>query len=202
MADEIVKQEPAVKTDPADVKKVEEPKTEPAKKSEFDPEAFKADIEKRFKSELDGLNRRNSLLEKKLEEAEKEKMTEKERADYDLKQAKEAVEKARREAQEFQLERTRLEKLFAVGLDADASGFVGGASAEEIEARVKMLNEYIDRRASVRVEAEVKKRFGEAGKPGGGDKPGGTLTWEQVNKMSDAELSKLPPEALDKFFKK
>jgi DNA repair exonuclease SbcCD ATPase subunit len=175
---------------------------EPAKKPDFDPEAFKADITKQFKAEITGLNRRNSELEKKLEEAEKAKMTEKERAEFDLKQAREAADKARREAQEFQLERTRLEKLFAAGLDADAAPLVGGNTPEEIEERVKKLNEYIDKRASARVEAEVKKRFDGTGKPGGGDKPGATLTYEDVLKLSEAEIKKLPPEMLDQFFKK
>lgn len=183
-----------------DGKKVETAATE--KKPEFDPEAFKADIEKRFKTEINGLNRRNSELEKKLEEAEKAKMTEKERAEFDLKRAKEEADKARREAQEFQLERTRLERLYAAGLDADAAGFVGGGTPEEIDERVKKLNEYIERRASARVEAEVKKRFDGAGKPGGGDKAGTKLTYDDVLKMSDADLQKLPPETLDQFFKK
>lgn len=174
----------------------------PEKKPDFDPEAFKAEIEKRFKTEIDGLNRRNSLLEKKLEEAEKEKMSEKERAEYDLKKVREEADKARREAQEFQLERIRLARLYEAGLDEKAAAFVGGGTEEEIQQRVKTLTEFIEARASARVEAEVKKRFDAAGRPGGGDKPGGSLTWDQVQKMSDADLAKLPPEALDQFFKK
>lgn len=174
----------------------------PEKKPDFDPEAFKAEIEKRFKTEIDGLNRRNSLLEKKLEEAEKEKMSEKERAEYDLKKVREEADKARREAQEFQLERIRLARLYEAGLDEKAAAFVGGGTEEEIQQRVKTLTEFIEARASARVEAEVKKRFDAVGRPGGGDKPGGSLTWDQVQKMSDADLAKLPPEALDQFFKK
>ena len=189
------------------VKKDEPQKeTKPEKKPEFDPEAFKADIakdiEKRFKSEIDGLNRRNSVLEKERDDLQKETMTENESADYDLKAAKEEADKARREAQEFQLERIRLAKLYEAGLDESAAAFVGGGSEEEIAKRVKTLTEFIDRRASARVEAEVKKRFDAAGKPGGGEKPGGALTYEQVVKMTDAEIAKLPPESLDQFFKK
>lgn len=173
----------------------------PEKKPDFDPETFKAEVEKRFKTEINGLNRRNSELEKKLEEMEKAKMSEKERVEYDLQKAKEEAEKARREAHEFQLARTRLEKLFASGLDADAADFVGGATPEEIEGRIKKLNDYIERRASARVEAEVKRRFEDTAKPGGSDRPGGKLSYADITKMSDAEIQKLPPETLDQFFK-
>lgn len=175
---------------------------EPAKKPDFDPEAFKAEITKQFKAEITGLNRRNSELEKKLEEAEKAKMTEKERAEYEKKKLEEEKEQAKREVIEFRLQKERLVELYAGGLDDDAGRFITGNTQEEIKESVKKLNEYIDKRASARVEAEVKKRFDGTGKPGGGDKPGTKLTYEDVLKLSDAEIKKLPPESLDQFFKK
>lgn len=204
MADNKAQDQP-VKDDQVADDKTKNDKVVDDKKSTPDLDAFKAEMEKKmetFKKEIDGLNRRNSALEKERDDLKKQSMSEKERADYELKEAREATERAKREAQEFQLERVRMKALIDAGLDPKDASLVGGASEEEILDRVKQLKERVDALANARVEAEVRKRFDSAGKPGGGDKPGSTLTWEDINKMSEAEIRKLPPETLDQFFKK
>jgi hypothetical protein len=174
------------------------------KKTDDSLESFKAEMKK----EIAGLNRKVSTVEKekaeikaeyekKIQEYETAKMNDQEKAAYEVKLAKEEAEKERRDAKEFRLERIRLKALIEAGLDMNDAPLIGGASEEEIIERVKQLKDRVESLAAARVEAEVKKRFDAAGKPGGGDKSNTNLTYADLLKMTDEQIKQLPPGTVD-----
>ena len=100
----------------------------------------------------------------------------------------------------FQIERNRSELksvLSSRGLSAEFADII--AINDDIEASQANID-MLDKLFKAAVKAEVEKRLaGSAPKGNGGSNPA-EITREAARKMSMAELSKLPPEQLEKLF--
>lgn len=154
----------------------------------------KAEIEAQFKSEISGLNRRNSELEKKLDEEAKAKMDEKERIEFEKKQAKEETEAAKKEADEYRVKLIRERLTHEAELSADFVALLRGESEGDIKTEIEGLKKLIAREAEKHLESEY-----------GGKKPtastGKAVTWAEIQKMTNEEVSNLPDEIVDKAMK-
>lgn len=143
------------------------PTGEPQKPAD-DISAKLAEIEKRHKAELAGLNRKVSELEKVKQNLELSKMSEEERA------AKER-EIFDSERKKFDAERAEYRRLSAVaneGLSPEFAKLISATDPDEIAAQVKLLKENVTAEAEKKAKAEIAEKFGGA-KPAGGTQPSG-----------------------------
>lgn len=109
-----------------------------------------------WKKEIAGLNRRNSELEKSLQEKELEKLNEKERAQKEL-------ELAKAEKDKILSETVKLKRQTAVvgkGLDPEFANLISGNTDEEITQSVSTIQTYIEKEVAKRMELERNKAFG------------------------------------------
>lgn len=127
-------------------------------------------MEKRFKSELQGLNKAVSektkevdQLKAQLKEKEMETLSASEKAkvlEADIEAARKEREKILNETQTLKRQRIIDESLSAVNLPLDVFGpRIVGETQEEIEADVKALNEYITEAIKKGTEAEINKKL-------------------------------------------
>jgi len=180
----------------------EEPKEEP--KQSDDIEALRKqldEMQERFKKETSGLNRRNSELERKLEEAEKEKMSEQERLEYEKKQWETEREKARQEAEEYRIGLLREKKVHEAGLGPEAVDLLTGKDEESIDKQIAYFKTLVDKRVKEQLEQEISQRFPNRQKPkAGGDS--GELTYEDMMNMSEDEVKALGTEKVNEIVQK
>ena len=150
---------------------VVDPSGEPQKPAD-DIAAKFAEIEKRHKAELAGLNRKVSELEKAKQSIELSKMTEEERA------AKER-ELFEADRKKFDAERAEYRRLSAVaneGLSPEFAKLISATEPDDITAQVKMIKESVAAEAERKAKAEIAEKFG-GQKPAGGAQPSGkTMT--------------------------
>ena len=126
------------------------------------------EVQKQFKSEIAGLNRKNSELEKELETERKTKMTDLERVQFE----KEAAEK-RAAALEAQQEEYKVDQMIMAGLSAKEIN-VGVKSLMSRPATADELLNWINN-FTTSVESEVERRVNERLKgkdPGTSEKKG------------------------------
>jgi hypothetical protein len=119
-----------------------------------------------FKKEINGLNRRNSDLEKKLQEKDLEKLNVEERA-------KKELEMAQTERDKILGETISLKKRNAVvnaGLDESFARRIIGNTQEEIDAEIIEIKAVYEKDIKARLEIERNKFFG-GNPPTGGNPP-------------------------------
>jgi cell division septum initiation protein DivIVA len=121
------------------------------------------DVKLQLKSEISGLNRRNSELEKELKKKDLEKLSEKERIQAELDEAREEKKRIEQEAAEIIRGRNVDKELYDAGLSVEFAKRVIGQTEEEIKADVKALKKFIDAEINKGIEAEVNRRL--SGKP-------------------------------------
>lgn len=157
-----------------------------------DPEA------RRFKSEIDGLNRRNSLLE--TENAKlAERITALETQGQNLAAA--AVGKtealdlvdlaAQLKAREalVKIKELAIEYAGQQGIPMDVALRMAAGSWEQTQASIDAISKTIAERAEALSAADIAERFGKAGKPGGGDYRYSSPTWDNLLKMPDGSAT-------------
>jgi hypothetical protein len=152
-----------------------------------DLDLFKAEFEnykQQTKKELDGLNRKNSELEKEKKALERAKLSEEEKAKAELEDLKSQAEKERAELQQARRERTIEHALVDSGLPIALASRINGNTDEEIEADVKGFSEYINAEVEKRVEAVINSRLG--GQP---PKEAATPSGTTMKKSDFANLS-------------
>ena len=145
-------------------------------KKEFDIEEIKkqlmTEFDKKYKTEISGLN-------KKVSELTKEKMTTEERAAYEIKQKDEEL----REFKTKVIGTAKKEALIQAGVDPRYSRFITGDSEEDIVESVTALSELL---ASDRGKVKSDLLFANAKKPESGT-PGNTISFEKFNQMNQTE---------------
>ena len=140
-----------------------------------------AEIEKRHKAELAGLNRKVSELEKAKQSIELSKMTEEERAAKE----REIFDHDRKLFDKERAEYRRLSAVANAGLSPDIAELITATEPEDIQAQVKRIQEKIIAAADAKAKAEIAEKFG-GQKPAGGSQPSGkTMTRAEFERIAD-----------------
>ena len=134
-----------------------EPITEPTVEERI--AEVEARLSEKFKTEIGGLNRRNSDLEKKLSESEKAKMTDDERIKAELEEAKAEVIAERQEKETLLQGKIIDSELSSVGLPLSFAKYIRGTDEESIKSNVKELNDYIVESANKLKETDINTRL-------------------------------------------
>lgn len=85
------------------------------------------------------------------EKLKKEKMSEKERAEFELSKQKAELEQKAREVAEATLRLTKARLIGEAGLPLDVEKYIGGSSDEEIKNSLNDFTKYVDKLVQVRV---------------------------------------------------
>jgi hypothetical protein len=141
----------------------EEPKEEPKVQVETKLE-LSEDVQKYIQSEMDKVRtkaaKEKQKLKDELEAVKKDKMTDAEKAEYELQKQREELEKDRQELNRLKLEGATVDILKEVELDLDFKPFVLASDEDSTKVRAKTLKELFDKA----VKAEVDKLYGENGR--------------------------------------
>lgn len=129
-----------------------------------------AEIEKRWKSEISGLNRRNSELEKALQEKELSALSEKERAAKEIELAKAEKDRILAETEAIKTDRLKEKAIMDKGLPLDFAQYISAKDESAIAEQAEKLSRYITEEAQRLYKAEANKNFGGAA-PVGGETP-------------------------------
>jgi len=132
-----------------------------------DLESRLAELEKRYKSEISGLNRKISdtekekqALDKKVRESELEKLSDKERAEEEIRIAKENIAELKKTEMEF-ITKDRLNNL---GLSKESVSklieIVKGNDESEIDKIVEILGSVINAESEIRKEKTINQALG------------------------------------------
>lgn len=149
--------------------------------------AAMAEIEKKFKTEIAGLNRRNTELEKELETEHKSKMTETERLKFEKEAAEKRAADLEAKQQEYQTDQMIMAGLAAKDINATAKSLmVKPGTAEELVAWMTTFTKTIESE----VERRVNERLTSAPPKASDKKPvGKTLeTFEDGKSATEAEF--------------
>lgn len=131
-----------------------------------------ADQQKKWKAEIDGLNRKNNELNKKLKDAELEKLSEEERIKAELEEAREEKKKVEQEASQFRRQLTVEKMVRKYNLPENFSNRLQGNDESEIEADAQSIAEFLSGEVQRRASEDVNKKL--SGKPPQGGKTSDT----------------------------
>ena len=159
-------------------------------------EKVKIELEQKFKSEIAGLNRRNSELENLIKQKELEGKTEEERNTL-LKE-----ENKRIQEENAKLERERIidRELSNAGLPLEFAKRITGMDEANIKEDIRVMKEYVDSLVQDKADGIIKERL--AGKPpeSGVTEPGKQMTradFDRLDQMQRAEAVKQKVKILD-----
>jgi len=172
-------------------KKEEEKQEEKSPESQIDAK-FK-EIEERYKKQLDGLNRRNSELENTLNEMKKEKMSEKEKAQFELQEARKERERIEAEAKQYRVGLLKAQAINEAGLTSEAAEFITAEDEEEIREQLARFKDFLDK--SFKSREEYLGRFGKGTPPKSGDSADRKI--EDYTEKELEALAKTNPKKLD-----
>jgi hypothetical protein len=143
-----------------------------------------AEVSRGLKTQIDGLNRRNSELEKQVRDKELATLSEKERAAKEIELARIERDKILAEAEQLKRDRVAERVVIDKGLSPDFAKFINARDEDGIKAEVDLFVKRIEDEVQTRYKSEVAKRF--AGKePASGATPqGNTLTEADFLKLS------------------
>jgi len=154
-----------------------------------------AEMEKRLRSEISGLNKKNSELEKKARELELEKMSEEEAAAQKIKDAESRIQELSKQERDLSISL----KLVDAGLPKEWAKRVSGTTEEEIVADIKELKEFAEGLALKISDAKIKSALG--GKaPEGGSTQKDSMTraeFESLDLKRKIEVSKNKIQIID-----
>lgn len=114
------------------------------------------EIGKKAQSENDRLRTEKKTLEKRLEETEKEKMTAKEKAEFEQKKKDEELAAREREIEEKSIALIKRDVLDAAGLPVKLKDHISGSTEEQIKKSATVLKEYINELVTEGVEKRFK----------------------------------------------
>jgi hypothetical protein len=160
-------------------------------------EQIKKEIEalkEQSKKEIAGLNKRNSELEKLLQQKDLEKLTEEERLKKEVELARQEKERIEKETKELNRQRLIDKSLFDAGLPQDFAKRITGDDVESIQNDVKAIEDFLNQQAEKKAEALINKRLAGVAPEQGAQTPAGTLSAE--------EIAALPPEQRREHYKK
>lgn len=123
---------------------------------------IQSDFDKKYKSQMDGLNRRNTELEKELESEKKAHMKAEERQEYERKQYEQNITDREAALQRQTTEFHKMRLLAKYNLDESFMPRIQGEKPEEIEADIKSLLTFLD---SKYVNPKINERLASGPKP-------------------------------------
>ena len=152
----------------------------------------------KYKKEVAGLNR-------KVSELEKERMTDEERLEAERRERETAVENAKRQVKDYELQLARAKAFNDKGVKSeiyDAAAKIAGAeSADDVYSATEELAKSINDLVQGGVEEFKNERAKNAYVPqSGGDAD--TLTRADVLKMSEEQIAAIPGDKLDAAMKR
>lgn len=145
------------------------------------------DVQKLIQSEVDKVrteySKKNSTLQKQLDEEKKSKMTEQEKLDL----AKQELDQQKRELQQEKNKLFAIQSLSGAEMPASFLDFVVADTDENTTAKIQALKTEFDKA----VAAEVDKQFKSTGRTFKKSSDGSSVTKEQFAQMGYAERAKL-----------
>lgn len=156
------------------------------------------EVEERYKKEISGLNRRNSDLEKKLEQEQLKGKSEAEKIEIERQRAIEEAAAAKSEAEQYRIGLLREKLIHEAGLTPNDSVLITAPDEDGIKKQVDYLKQH-DKEVADRAVETVRKEWFGGGKPNAGntDKK---LTYDDLVKMPEEELQKLPAKFTEQIF--
>lgn len=145
------------------------------------------EVSEKFKTEISGLNRRNSELEKELKKKELEGLTESERVKAELEEARK--EKQRLEEETKNLTRGRLvdSEILNAGLPIEFAKRIKGEDHESIKADILELKTFLDSEVNKRIEVEINKRLSGKAPAAGSSNSAVSDRQKLINEYNEAE---------------
>lgn len=153
-------------------------------------ELVKAEVERvsqQYKKELAGLNRRNSELEKVMEEQKKAAMDEQERILYELEQEKASLTNAKAEFARMQNREKALKYATENNVPLSLLDTMSFDTWDTVETNLNTLKAVVDSERT-RIIEEFKKSNGHA-PAAGGAKPAGALSHDSIAAMSPEQVT-------------
>lgn len=145
-----------------------------------------ANLEKGYKSEIAGLNRKLSEKDDALKTYQREKMTETERIEAERKELAEERQKIANEKKALTTQKLVESELRGVGLSLDFAKRIHGETESEIKADVQALNDLFNSNVNKVVEKTVNERL--AGKsPKSTEETKNTITRTEFDRLSEHE---------------
>jgi hypothetical protein len=129
------------------------------------------DFHKKYQSDTDRLRTEKKQAEDKVEELEKEKMTAKERSEFEAKKREDDIAKREDQIRSQQLELDKRDVLEELLMPIKLKGNITGATKDDLKKSASDLKSYIDEL----VTAEVDRRFKDVQPPAPKTKPGEKL---------------------------
>jgi hypothetical protein len=149
-----------------------------------------AEQAEKYKSEISGLNRRVSEIDKEKQELAKAKMSDVEKLDFERKEA----EKARKLAEDYRLNLVKLDALAKEGLPTDYADYIHSPDEMTMREKIKALKALREKEiAEARKQWELQTIPNQKPPKTGGDV---ALTKEQLYALSEEEIKKIPQERL------
>lgn len=139
------------------------------------------------KSEIAGLNRKNSEYEKAIQAKELEKLSEKERAEKELEIARAEKERERAETEKLRRDRIVDKVLFENDIPLEYAERIKGKTEDEITADVKAFNEFIDKLVEKRKEAAVNTALSGRAPTAGRTQTAQTISRADFDKLPNAQ---------------
>lgn len=149
---------------------------------------LQADFDKKYKSQIAGLDRKNQELAKELESEKVAHMKAEERREYEAKQREQALAERESAIKQRDIDFHKMRLLAKYGLDEGFMPRIQGETPEALEEDIKSLKSYITDKF---VNPEVNTRLASGPKPAGGSgqsDTGNLLTMEKYVKMKSDEL--------------
>ena len=184
--------------------KQEEKQEEQSSESRIDDKL--KELDEQYQKQIAGLHRRNSELENSLKEMQREKMSEKEKAQADLEEAIKKREQIEVESKNYRVGYLKARAINEAGLSSDATEFIHvdiesddeDILKEEIQKNVAKFKDFLDKTFKTR--EEYLSKFGKGTPPKGGDSPE-----KDANDYTEEELAnmaKTNPAKLDEIINK
>jgi len=141
-------------------------------------------LEAKYKSQIQGLDKKVSEQTKKLQDAELAKLDEKTRAAEEIKLAQEERDRIKSETDKIRRERVVEKALHEAGLDSDLLDRIKGGTEDEIKADVQKFADLLEGKATAKAEATVNAKLAGKGPVAGGtDSKAKTL--DEIEAMTD-----------------
>jgi len=143
-----------------------------------------AKASERFKSEIAGLNRRNSELENTLEEQKKASMSEKEKLEYELNKEKAEIQAARADFLRMQNKAKAIAKASELGVPTDLLDTIPMDNWEAVETQINKIKTVVDSLKSQAADSFAKST-GDRLKPGklGSGKSAAEMTADEMTTL-------------------
>lgn len=155
-------------------------------------EKVKEELEQKFKSEIAGLNRKNSELHTILKKKEMEGKTEAEQKELLLQEKKQIENEIEQYKRTIIIDR----ELNNAGLPVEFAKRIIGQDEANIKEDVRVLKEYVDNLVAQKVDSTIQEKL--AGKPpeGGVAEPGKQMKRADFDKLDPFQRSALVKEGL------